>query len=159
MQRNIQISHLYWELSHTVKSCLYQSLRKMWLLAMTTLILMNIKDSKKGTMLTEVWHHLKQVVPHLNSIYWRKEILMTLSVIWNCLKNKKNSQVPEQKVESSPPRNEMCFFRNGQNEFKEFFSQENDLLLCNDICSVTGALGYQHDPTAWRFLLTLYNLA
>jgi hypothetical protein len=70
-----------------------------------------------------------------------------------------NSHVPEQKVESSPPRNEMCSFRNGQNEFKELFSQENDLLLCNDVCSVIEALGHQRDPTEWRFLLTLHNLA
>jgi hypothetical protein len=88
---NIQISHLYWELHHKVKSCLYQSLRKMWLLAMTTVILMNIKDSQKGTMFTENWHHLKQAVYHLNFIYWHKEILMTLSVIWTFLKKQELS--------------------------------------------------------------------
>jgi hypothetical protein len=37
-------------------------------LAMTPLILMNIMDRKKGTMLISI-RNLKQVVPHLNPIY------------------------------------------------------------------------------------------
>jgi len=49
-------------------------------LAMTTLILMKITDSKKGTILIAI-RHLKQVVPHLNPIYYYKDILATLSVI------------------------------------------------------------------------------
>jgi hypothetical protein len=44
---------------------------------------------------------------------------------------------------------EICFFPNRQNEFKEFFSQENDLVFGNDICSVTEALWHQHDPNEW----------
>jgi hypothetical protein len=35
---------------------------------------------------------------------------------------------------------EIYFFRNSQNEFKEVFSQEDDLLFCNDVCCVTDAL-------------------
>jgi hypothetical protein len=53
---------------------------------------------------------------------------------------------------------EICFFCNHQNIFKEFFSEENDLVLCNDVCSFIQALGHQHDPTEWR-LLTLQKLA
>jgi hypothetical protein len=54
---------------------------------------------------------------------------------------------------------EICFFRNRQIEFKEFLTQENDLLSCNDVCSVIGALGQKHDPTEWRFFLfTLQKL-
>jgi len=34
-------------------------------------------------------------------------------------------------------------------EFKEFFSQENDLVFCNNVCSVIEALGHQHNPTEW----------
>jgi len=45
---------------HTVKSCLHQSLQKILHLAITTLTLMKIKDSKKGTMLIAI-QHLKQV--------------------------------------------------------------------------------------------------
>jgi hypothetical protein len=41
---------------------------KLRLLAMTTLILMKITDSKKGTMSIAI-RHLKQHVPHLNAIY------------------------------------------------------------------------------------------
>jgi hypothetical protein len=33
------------------------------------------------------------------------------------------------------PNNEICFFHNRQSEFKEFFFQENHLVLRNDICS------------------------
>ena len=35
---------------------------------------------------------------------------------------------------------EVCFFRNHQNEFKEIFSQEDDLVLYNEVCCVTEAL-------------------
>jgi hypothetical protein len=37
---------------------------------------------------------------------------------------------------------EWCFSRNHHNEFKEFFSQEYDLVFCNGVCSVIQALGY-----------------
>ena len=46
---------------------------------------------------------------------------------------------------------EICFFSNRQNEFKEFFSQENDLVFGNDVCSVIEALRHQHDPSEWHF--------
>jgi len=35
---------------------------------------------------------------------------------------------------------EIYFFRNHQNEFKELFSQENDLVFCNDVRSAIEAL-------------------
>jgi len=44
---------------------------------------------------------------------------------------------------------EICSLCNCQDEFKEFFSQENDLVFCNDDCSVIEALEHQHDPTEW----------
>jgi len=34
-------------------------------------------------------------------------------------------------------------------KFKEFFSQENCLVFCNNVSSVKEALGHQHDPTEW----------
>ena len=49
--------------------------------------------------------------------------------------------------------NEICFFRKSQNEFKEFFSQENDLVFCDDVCSVTEVGGHQHDPPEWRLFI------
>jgi len=48
---------------------------------------------------------------------------------------------------------EICFFSNRQNEFKEFFSQENDPVFGNHVCSVTDALRHQHDPNE-RHLFT-----
>jgi hypothetical protein len=53
-------------------------------------------------------------------------------------------------MRSSSPRKEICFFRNRQNEFEEFFSQENDLVFCNDVWCVIEAVRHQHDPTEWR---------
>ena len=44
---------------------------------------------------------------------------------------------------------EICFFCNHQNELKEFFSQEHNLVFCNDVCSVIEALEYQHNPNKW----------
>jgi len=67
-QWNIQICHLQWDLSHRLKSCLYQSFRKIWLVAMTTVILKKITNSKKRTVLTAI-RHLKQVVPQLNLLW------------------------------------------------------------------------------------------
>jgi hypothetical protein len=48
---------------------------------------------------------------------------------------------------------EIRFFRNRQNAFKEFFSQENDLVFCNDICCVTEAVGHHHGPPQWRLFI------
>jgi len=59
------------------------SFQKIWLLAVTALILMMTMDSKKGIMLMAI-QHLQQVVPHLNHMYSHKDILMTLSRIWIC---------------------------------------------------------------------------
>jgi hypothetical protein len=131
----------------------YQSFRKIWLVAMTTLILMKITNSKKRTVLNVI-RRLKQVVPHPNSIYYEKEILTVLSVIWICLK--KEAELLDSRLKG---RNllhqdtEIYFFRKRQNEFKELFSQENDLVFCNDVCSVIVALGHQHDPTEWRLFI------
>jgi hypothetical protein len=34
-----------------------------------------------------------------------------------------------------------------------FFSQENDLVFCNDTCSVMEALGHQHNTPEWRLTI------
>jgi hypothetical protein len=34
-----------------------------------------------------------------------------------------------------------------------YFSQENDLVFCNDICSVMEALGHQHNTPEWRLFI------
>jgi hypothetical protein len=47
----------------------------------------------------------------------------------------------------------MFFFHNCQDEFKCFFSLENDPVFCNDICSVMEALGHQHSIPEWRLFI------
>jgi hypothetical protein len=36
---------------------------------------------------------------------------------------------------------------------KEFFSQKNDIVFCNDVCFVIEALGHQHDPSEWHLFI------
>jgi hypothetical protein len=48
---------------------------------------------------------------------------------------------------------EICFFYNHQNELKEFFSQEHNMVFCNDVCSVIEALEQQHNPNKWCFVM------
>jgi hypothetical protein len=38
-----------------------------------------------------------------------------------------------------------------------FFSQENDLVFGNDICSVMEALGHQHNTPEWRLFIGSKN--
>jgi hypothetical protein len=45
------------------------------------------------------------------------------------------------------------FFRNRHDEFKCFFSQENDLVFCSDICSGMEAVGHQHNTPEWRLFI------
>jgi hypothetical protein len=51
------------------------------------------------------------------------------------------------------------FFSNRQIELKEFFAQENDLVFCNDVCSVIEALGHQHNPTEWCLFIDSSKLS
>jgi hypothetical protein len=48
---------------------------------------------------------------------------------------------------------EIRFLRKRQNEFKEFFSQENDLVYCTDVCSAIEDLGHKRDPIEWRLFI------
>ena len=144
-------------MSHTVKSCLYQSLRKMWRLAMTTVILMNIKDSKKGS--NDDWDptSFEASCPSSQPIYWHKEILKTLSVIWSCLKNKMNSEGSRIKRGIYSTKTMKCVsFEIAKTKSKNF-SLKKTMLLCNDVCSVIEALGHQHDPTERCFFYWLFT--
>ncbi|UYV84953.1 hypothetical protein LAZ67_X004087 [Cordylochernes scorpioides] len=47
----------------------------------------------------------------------------------------------------------VCFFRKRQDEFQDFFSQENDLVYCNDAVSLMEALGHDHDTEEWRLFI------
>jgi len=44
----------------------------------------------------------------------------------------------------------VCFYRRRHEEFKDFFSQEEVLLFCNDVCSVMEVLGHEYNPDQWR---------
>jgi len=39
-----------------------------------------------------------------------------------------------------------------------FFSQENDLVFCNEVCCVINALGHQHDLIEWRMFIDFSNV-
>jgi hypothetical protein len=47
----------------------------------------------------------------------------------------------------------VCFFATARMNLNVFFSQENDLVFCNDICSVMEALGHQHNTPEWRLFI------
>ena len=48
----------------------------------------------------------------------------------------------------------VCFFRNCQQEFQDFYSVENDLVYCNNICGVMDVLYHEHKTTTeWRMFI------
>ena len=47
----------------------------------------------------------------------------------------------------------MCFYRGRHQEFKDFFSQEEGVVFCNDVCSVIGVLGHEFNPDQWRLFI------
>ena len=47
----------------------------------------------------------------------------------------------------------VCFFHNRQEEFQDFYSEENDLVYCNNICAVMDVLDHEHKTTEWRLLI------
>ena len=44
-----------------------------------------------------------------------------------------------------------CGGRHG--EFKDFFSQENGVIFCNDVCSVMEILGHEYNPDQRRLFI------
>ena len=45
----------------------------------------------------------------------------------------------------------VCYFRNRQEEFQDFYSEENDLVYCNNICGVLDVLDLEHKTTDSRW--------
>ncbi len=43
----------------------------------------------------------------------------------------------------------VCFFHNRQEEFQDFYSEENDLVYCNNICAVMDVLDHEHKTIEW----------
>jgi len=44
----------------------------------------------------------------------------------------------------------MCFYRGRREEFKDFFSLEDGVVFCNDVCSVVEVLAHEYNPDQWR---------
>jgi hypothetical protein len=47
----------------------------------------------------------------------------------------------------------VCFYRGYHEEFKDFFSLEDDIVIYNDVCSVVEALGREYNPDQWRLFI------
>ena len=47
----------------------------------------------------------------------------------------------------------MCLHRGLLEEFKNFFSQEDGVVFCNDVCSVMVVLGHEYDPDQWHLFI------
>jgi len=82
---------------------------------------------------------LNHIVCDLNLLKKQAELLSSRLKGWNVLHQ----------------GSEVRFFRNHQNEFKEFFCQDIALVFCNNVCCVIEALGHQHIQLSDVCLLTL----
>ena len=47
----------------------------------------------------------------------------------------------------------VCFYRGRHEEFKDFFSQEDGVVFCNDVCSIMEVLGHEFNPNQWRLFI------
>ena len=47
----------------------------------------------------------------------------------------------------------MCFYHGHHEEFKDFFSQEDDDVFCNDVCSIMEVLGHKYNPDQWHLFI------
>jgi len=56
-------------------------------------------------------------------------------------------------LESSGQDTKVCFYRGCHEEFKDFFSQEDGVVFCNDICSIMEVLGHEFHPDQWRLFI------
>jgi hypothetical protein len=45
------------------------------------------------------------------------------------------------------------FYRWCHEEFKDFFSQEDGVVFCDDVCSVTEVMGYEYNPDQWSLFI------
>jgi hypothetical protein len=47
----------------------------------------------------------------------------------------------------------VCFSRGSHEKFKDFFSQEDGVLFCNDVPSVMEVLGHEYNSERWRLFI------
>jgi len=44
----------------------------------------------------------------------------------------------------------VCFYDGRHEEFKDFFSQEDGVIFCNDVCSIMEVLGHEYNLDQWH---------
>ena len=44
----------------------------------------------------------------------------------------------------------MCFYHGRHEEFKDFFSQEDGIVFCNDVWSFMEVIGHEYNQDQWR---------
>ena len=49
----------------------------------------------------------------------------------------------------------VCFYHGHHEEFKDFFSLEDGVLFCNDVCFIMEVLGHEYKPDQWRLFIDL----
>ena len=47
----------------------------------------------------------------------------------------------------------MYFYSGRHEEFEDFFSQEDGVVCCNDVCSVMEVLGHKHNSDQWHLFI------
>jgi len=47
----------------------------------------------------------------------------------------------------------VCFYRGRHEEFKDFLSQQDVVVFCNDLCSVMEVPGHECNPDQWRLFI------
>jgi len=53
----------------------------------------------------------------------------------------------------------VCFYRGRHEEFKDFFSQEDGVVFCNDVCSVMEVFGHRFNIDQWRWFTDSPNVS
>jgi hypothetical protein len=47
----------------------------------------------------------------------------------------------------------VCFYHGHHEEFNDFYSQEDGVMFCNDVCSIMEVLGHEYNPDQWRLFI------
>ena len=47
----------------------------------------------------------------------------------------------------------VCFYRGRHEEFKDFSSQEDGVVFCNDVCSIMEVLDHEFNPDQWHLFI------
>jgi len=92
-------------------------------------------SSNKPHLLTQ--GDLNDIVRDLNLSKKQAELLGSRLKGWNLL------------CEDS----KVCFYRGRHEEFKDFFSQKDGVVFCNDVCSIMEVLGHEFIPDQWRLFI------